>query len=129
MQSDPIKLKSTQITPTRARLLAEQGGKCALCCLPLTAASAVLDHDHDTGAIRGVLHRSCNAVLGKTENGAVRYCVPNLVAFASGLGNYIRTHQVNVTGLIHPLHRTPEEKKLLRNKRARIKRAKTKETT
>lgn len=129
MQSDPIKLKSTQITPTRARLLAEQGGKCALCCLPLAATAAVLDHDHDTGAVRAVLHRSCNAVLGKVENGAVRYCVPNLVAFASGLGNYIRTHQVNVTGLIHPLYRTSEEKRLLRNKRARLKRVRSKEIT
>lgn len=129
MQSDPIKLKSTQIAATRARLLAEQGGRCALCRLSLTAANAVLDHDHDTGAVRAVLHRSCNAVLGKVENGAVRYCVPNLIAFASGLGEYLRSHAVNISGLIHPLHKTPDEKRLLRNKRARLKRVRSKETT
>lgn len=36
---------------------------CAICLLPLNGDWNV-DHDHETGAIRGVLHRGCNTGLG-----------------------------------------------------------------
>jgi hypothetical protein len=48
------------------RLLAEQGGGCAICgVIPKRAASLHLDHDHDTGAIRGILCLSCNQGVGQ----------------------------------------------------------------
>lgn len=43
-------------------MLAEQGGHCA--CCPSTVKLSV-DHDHDTGQIRGILCDSCNTSLGK----------------------------------------------------------------
>ncbi len=42
----------------------EQDGACAICGLPLEPGDAVMDHCHQTGAIRGVLHRWCNSAIG-----------------------------------------------------------------
>lgn len=42
-------------------MVAEQGGLCALCGLP---GELVVDHDHATGAIRGLLHGLCNVGIG-----------------------------------------------------------------
>lgn len=40
----------------------DQAGRCALCEKP---ADLVVDHDHSTGAIRGLLCSACNGGLGK----------------------------------------------------------------
>lgn len=118
------KLKHSEIAAVRADLYAQQGGRCALCGGLFTESDyAVLDHDHHTGAVRGALHRSCNALLGKVENNAARYGVRQLSAFGQGLGPYLQAHVVNRTGLIHPLHKTEDEKRLARNKAARKRRA------
>ena len=55
-------------------LLHSQGGDCAVCRGPLlmdglvslgdTSEKCVVDHDHVTGKIRGLLHGRCNLVLG-----------------------------------------------------------------
>lgn len=119
-------MKSTQIKPTRLSLLQQQNGKCALCHLPCTEKDARLDHDHSTGAVRGVLHNGCNALLGKVENNAPRFGVKNIAAFGAGIAGYLSKHVTNVTGLIHPLHKTEDEKRELRNKRARVARMKKK---
>lgn len=92
-----------------------------MCQLPLT--KPVLDHAHTTGAVRGTLHNGCNAVLGKIENSYKRYGVVNLSAFCNGVAAYLQRHTTNQTGLIHPTHRTDDEKRELKNKRARAKRA------
>lgn len=123
------RIKQSQVAALRTQMLAAQGGRCALCKLPCAASAACLDHCHHTGAIRAVLHRSCNAVLGKLENGCVRYAVKDRSAFCSGLAPYLRTHTVNVTGLLHHTHRTADEKRERRNAKARASRAKQKETT
>jgi len=47
--------------------LKEQGGVCGLCGLPFVdfdLGAPRADHDHATGAFRGVLHRHCNLGLG-----------------------------------------------------------------
>lgn len=123
MSSEPIRLKTTQVTTTRASMLSAQGGRCALCGLPLKAEQAVLDHDHQTGAVRAALHRGCNSLLGKIENNHRRYGVANLPAFLHGAVTYLHRHTTNQTGLLHPSHKTDEEKRLARNKAARLKRA------
>ncbi len=110
------KLKSSQVRQTRLSLRNQQEGLCALCHQPVSEEQAVLDHDHKTGAVRATLHRGCNSLLGKLENNYKRYGV-NLDAFLSGLAGYVETHKTNQTGLIHPTHRTPEEKKALAKKR------------
>jgi Recombination endonuclease VII len=47
-----------------ARLLAGQGGVCAICQRPPSEARLCVDHCHATGQIRGLLCRSCNGALG-----------------------------------------------------------------
>lgn len=125
-----MRLKTTEVAEVRKDMMAMQGGRCALCGQPLGTKAPldpVLDHDHHTGAIRGVLHRGCNSLLGKVENGAARYGVRNLLLFGAGLSTYLRMNLTNTSGLLHPSFKTETEKRELRNKRARIARAKRKE--
>lgn len=52
-------------------LLAEQNGKCAICGRTSGSSrrtSLVVDHDHRTGAIRGLLCGQCNRVLGFVDD-------------------------------------------------------------
>lgn len=42
------------------RMLAEQGGVCAICGNPPKARRLDVDHDHRTGAVRGLLCHRCN---------------------------------------------------------------------
>ena len=119
------KLKTSEIASTRAQMLEAQLGRCRLCRLPLPASKAVLDHDHETGIVRAVLHSGCNSLLGKVENNYRRYGVSNLGAFCTGLTQYLAEHSTpKADAVLHPTHRTDEEMRLLRNKRARATRAK-----
>lgn len=122
------KLKNAEIKAVREQMLEQQSGRCAVCMLPATPATVVLDHDHRTGAVRGALHRGCNSLLGKIENNAARYGVRDIGAFTNGVAGYLRRNLTNWSGLLHPLHKTEEEKRELRNKRARATRAKKKES-
>lgn len=117
------KLKTTEVATARLDLLQAQAYRCGLCKLVCNAGDAVLDHDHGTGAIRATLHRSCNALLGKVENNYRRYGVSNLAAWAQGMPAYLQQHAVNRTGLLHPSHKTADEKRIARNTKARKARA------
>lgn len=48
-----------------ATMIALQGGTCAICKTPIEAKSAHVDHNHDSGKVRGILCSSCNLGLGK----------------------------------------------------------------
>ena len=89
----------------------------------ISVTEAVLDHDHATGHVRGVLHRGVNSLLGKIENNHRRYGVslPMLRAMAPAIAAYIeKDYSANV---FYPTHRSADEKRELRNKRARDARA------
>jgi Recombination endonuclease VII. len=45
------------------RLLAEQGGVCAICGNPPKTRRLHVDHDHKTGRVRGLLCYRCNRLL------------------------------------------------------------------
>jgi len=47
------------------RLIAEQVGICPICLKPKPEH---VDHDHATGAVRGVLCFTCNAALGQLRD-------------------------------------------------------------
>ncbi len=110
-------------------MLESQGFTCAICHLPCDEEKAVLDHCHKGGHIRAVLHRGCNAVEGKIVNAMKRYGVKNPIDFLRNLAEYHVYHAENRTGLIHPTHKTEEEKKELAKKRAKRKKSQKKNVT
>lgn len=123
------RLTATQVSAHRAALLVQQGGKCALCNHTIPAGEAVLDHDHSTGVIRAVLHRGCNAMLGHLENNRPRNKLTDVRKFAAFLSNvatYVTSHTNQPGEFLYHTHRTEDEKRLARNKKARVKRAKEK---
>jgi hypothetical protein len=121
------RLKHAEVRGVRGEFLLRQGNLCDLCKTAVQEKDAVLDHDHRTGAVRGVLHRGCNSLLGKLENNAARYGVRDIGVFANGVASYLRRHMTNVTGLLHPTHKSDDEKAELRRKKAREYRRRKKE--
>lgn len=56
-------------------MLTKQNGVCAICCKPETVIcrgsepkSLAVDHDHDTGKVRGLLCDMCNRGIGMLEH-------------------------------------------------------------
>lgn len=48
-----------------AEILRSQDGVCAICHQPCsTGKSLAVDHDHETGRVRGLLCRRCNRGIG-----------------------------------------------------------------
>ena len=47
------------------RMLEEQGNSCSICAKSFDDFQPVVDHDHDTGAVRAVLCTHCNTGLGQ----------------------------------------------------------------
>lgn len=129
------KLARTSMPSWRVRQLKAQGGVCPLCGDPIDLSikgEGVVDHNHDTGEIRGVLHRSCNAAEGKVANAIGRWGAKNtsyaaIIAFAVRLVKYWNSPGV---GLIYHGHKTAAEKlladKLKARKRAAESRARKK---
>lgn len=58
------------LTPDqRDRMLAAQKHKCPICAHDLTQTCRKgIDHDHRTGAVRGILHGLCNTMLGHAKD-------------------------------------------------------------
>jgi len=51
------------------KLYMAQGGKCAICERATGATRRLsVDHDHDTGEVRGLLCRPCNTMLGHARD-------------------------------------------------------------
>lgn len=105
------KLTASQVKAQRDKMLADQGGLCMLCCERIEAGAAVLDHDHKTGHCRGVLHRGCNAMLGKIENARrINHLLgPRLGHMLSRVQAYITKDNSHLP--VYYTHRTAEEKK------------------
>ena len=115
-----MKLKTREIKEYRETQLQHQNQKCALCGESIEL-DAVLDHCHKTGLIRQVLHRGCNSLLGKIENSMPRSQVDilRLKGIAHNLVSYLTTAH---TDIVHPSHKTLEQRKLLAKKRAKKRR-------
>lgn len=92
------------VADVRATLLKEQNGKDLLTGLPLVPKDAVLDHDHDSQYVRGVLHRQANVVLGKIENMYTRYLAwwynDTLPTFLRKVADYLERKED--TRYVHP---------------------------
>lgn len=122
------KLSRTQLRAWTLQQLGKQGGLCPVCGKPIDRTipkEAVADHDHETGELRGVLHRSCNSSLGKIDHAAGRWGAKSMkyediVPF---LERVIAYYKQPGLGVMYPTHKTPEEQRLARNAKARKTRA------
>ena len=125
------KIKQSDVRWIRESMLEhEQDKRCALCGHPCSPDEAALDHCHTTGRIRGVLHTSCNILLGKVENFVGRYgrrllTYDRLDGALSGMYRYmVKDYSHN---RLHYRHKTDEDKLLLKYKRLK-RRSKKPET-
>lgn len=65
-------------------MLADQNDSCAICSRPFSdTMTPYVDHDHDTGQVRGLLCSNCNTGLGMLQD-SIRV----LIAAAK----YLETH-------------------------------------
>jgi len=80
----------------------------------------VVDHCHETGEIRGVLHRSCNAAEGKVANAAGRWGAKSmsyseLIPWLERMLEYLKQPGC---GVLYPDHKTVEEKAAVTKQKA-----------
>lgn len=138
-----IKLpRSSMRTWAFTQLTSKQDGKCLVCGKPIdltvkgSASDYVVDHCHETGQIRAVLHRSCNAALGKIDNAAGRWgaksmSYTDIVPYLRKVVEYYEWVLQNPTGMLYPDHKSKDERqdlaRLRRNKAAALRRAKIKQ--
>lgn len=122
------RLKVAQVVPVREALLKKQEYRCPLCNGSMRAnakKNPALDHNHETGFIRDVLCINCNGIEGKVYN-LIRRAKAELTPLA-WLENFMAYHQRHATpqhgGILHHTHKTPEEKRLAANAKARKARA------
>ena len=123
-----VKVPRTGMRAFAARMLKDQGGLCPLCGEEIDLkikGEGVIDHDHDTGQIRGILHRSCNAAEGKISNAAARWgaksaLYSDIIPYLESVVEYLRKPASN---FIYPMHKTADDKREERNRKAREARA------
>lgn len=116
-----IRLKPKDVAAWRTTQLGKQFGKCKLCGCDLDPAEAVADHCHKSGLMRGVLHRGCNAFLGKIENCIKINKLQDKLEFL--VHPEVLGYMQTTMSVFHPTYRTEEEKRIRRNKKARKRNA------
>ena len=83
-------------------------------CCPILSSKTddwVLDHDHQTGMVRGVISRQANSLLGKVENFYLKMCKGDkefLPVTLEAMANYLETARTDV---LHPVGLTQLTKK------------------
>jgi len=74
-----------KMTPADLRAaLAGQAFQCAACADPIGMDDKQVDHDHSTGALRGLLCAPCNLTIGNARESVSRLL---------GIAHYLRIHQ------------------------------------
>lgn len=124
------KIKQSDVADLRNAMLSDQAYRCALCGTSLDPAEAALDHCHTSGRVRGVLHTSCNILLGKVENFVGRYgrrlvTEGRLPGALGGMYEYMQDDYTD--NPLHYKHKTPTDKLRLKYKRL-LRRSKKPET-
>jgi hypothetical protein len=131
----PIRIKASDLKRIRKELILEQGNKCPLCERDLSMVQPkqrCVDHNHDltgpaAGAVRGVLCSNCNGNEGRIRTRAI--CAKGHLTEVQWLRNlveYLEKHSTNQTGYIHHTWKTQEERRIIKNLKARDYRAKKK---
>ncbi len=99
-------------------LKTKQGGLCPLCNKPISLSVSgaksdyVVDHDHETGEIRGVLHRSCNSGEGKACNALGQWVAKSnsYAAIIPVMERLLAYLKQGGCGIIYPDHKTAEQR-------------------
>jgi hypothetical protein len=94
-------VKHKEIKPYREAQLIEQNNICPLCELEIEPKQAALDHCHDSGTIRMVLHLNCNGIEGRLNHWAKRSKVDKQ-QFLRNVADYWDIEFDNPT---HPRHK------------------------
>jgi len=122
-----MKLTRKEVKAYRQGLSRKQKHMCALCGTHMLEKDRTLDHDHVSGHVRKVLHRSCNAAEGKILSWCKRTKSDNPVELLKSLLMYWMTDWSG--SAVHPAHLTHEEQliKKYRSLRRSSKRERTKQ--
>ena len=115
----------------REILLKRQLNRCGLCGIDLSETeprNVCVDHCHKQGHVRAALCRNCNGIEGKIFNLANRGKRGGTVpGFLQKLLKYWVDYAEG--DVFHPDHKTEDEKRIKRNTKARLARAKKAATT
>ena len=129
--TESVKIKQKDIPRIRRMLIANQHGVCPICEKDLTmvkSINVVVDHDHDTGAVRAAMHRGCNRAEGIVLNALTRWgkakSKVSVIHTLERLLSFWKYHAINRTGLIYYSHKTTTEKRVATNKKRRLAAAK-----
>jgi len=121
-----MKMKRTQIPEIRKMLMAKQNGVCPVCKGDLTrtmAINIVIDHDHETGNVRAVMHRGCNKAEGSVLSTLRRWgkaeSKTEVIKTLENLLEFWKLHKQDQTGITYYGHKTSTEKRLAVNKKRR----------
>lgn len=122
------RLKASEVVKVRVALQKRQENKCAVCQRPFAGkVVGCLDHNHQTGHIRGVLCRACNRLEGQVNNRVTMAGgKADPIALLEGLLAYWKHHATPRIKYLHPTHKTEAEKRLARNAKAKAARAQLK---
>ena len=102
-----IKTKTKDLPSIRLVLLKNQSNKCLICQEPLgnDTKNQHVDHDHDTGIIRGVLCMRCNLLEGMMKHKFNRSGLKKTTDYKLWLRNLI-VYLDNKTEYYHPSYTT-----------------------
>lgn len=119
-----ILLRPSDIPSIRCELLEQQRYQCAICSCAVGHSSPV-DHDHDTGRVRGVLCRTCNTNEGKVK-AACRYMARvthlsriDYVQWFINLVKYWTLHKDHPSDYVHPTFDVEKQKQKPKTRRKR----------
>lgn len=120
-----------QLRSVTIRILAEQGGLCPICGKPIDLSermAAALDHCHQTGLVRGVLHRSCNSGIGKADNAIGRWVCKKMdyAEIVPALERLVEYYKREPHPIIYHGHKSEDDKRAVRAARERARRAEQK---
>lgn len=115
-----------EIPEITKELMKKQNYICPICgqsLLSVAASNRVLDHCHEKGYVRAVLHRGCNGTEGKVRRvfsswGRSGESELTMIRSLENLAAFWRLHMSPQTEYIHPSHMTGPQKMALANKEA-----------
>lgn len=86
------------------RILAVQGGRCAICQQKPNTKRLAVDHDHDTGAVRGLLCSRDNHDLLGAAHDSIEYLLAavNYLAHPPATGRWVSPQEVALLDAVDP---------------------------